>query len=43
MTQYDNLNVELSDSQLNEWKSGIKNGIKVTLKISSNLVGDSND
>ena len=43
MTQYDNLNVELSDSQLNEWKSGIKNGIKVTLKISSNVVGDSND
>ena len=43
MTQYDNLNVELSDSQLKEWKSGIKNGIKVTLKISSNVVGDSND
>ena len=43
MTQYNILNVKLSNSQLNELKSGIKNGTKLTLKISSNFVGDSND
>ena len=31
------------NSQLNKLKSGIKNGTEVTLKISSNDVGDSND
>ena len=30
-------------SQLNKLKSGIKDGTEVTLKISSNTVGDSND
>ena len=43
MTQYNILNVKLSNSQLNELKSGIKNGTEVTLKISSNAIGDSND
>ena len=33
----------MSTSQLNKFKSGIKNGTEVTLKISSNVVGDSND
>ena len=33
MTQYNTLNVKLSDSQLNKLKSGIKNGIAVTLKL----------
>ena len=33
----------MSNSQLNELKSGIKNGTEVTLKLSSNVVGDSND
>ena len=42
MTQYNTLNIKLSNSQLNELKSGIKNGTKLTLKISSNVVGDSN-
>ena len=42
MTQYNTLNVKLSNSQLNKLKSGIKNGTKVTWKISSNMVGDSN-
>ena len=37
------MNVKLSTSQLNKLKSGIKNGTEVTLKISSNVVGDSND
>ena len=43
MTQYNSLNIKLSNSQLNKLKSGIKNGTEVTLKISSNVVGDSND
>ena len=43
MTQYNTLDVKLSNSQLNKLKSGIQNGAEVTLKISSNVVGDSND
>ena len=43
MTQYNTLNVKLSNSQLIKLKSGIKNSTEVTLKISSNVVGDSND
>ena len=43
MTQYNTLNVKLSDSQLNKLKSGIKNGTEVTLKISSNIIGDFSD
>ena len=43
MTQYNTLNVKLSNSQLNTLKSRLKNNIDVTLKISSNVVGDSND
>ena len=43
MTQYNTLNVKLCNSQFNELKSGIRNGTEVTLKISSNVVGDSND
>ena len=33
----------MSNSQINKLKSRIKNGTEVTLKISSNVVGDSND
>ena len=43
MTQYNTLNVKLSNSQLNKLKSGIKDNTEVTLKISSNVVGDSNN
>ena len=43
MTQYNTLNVKCSNSQTNKLKSGIKNNTEVTLKISSNIVGDSND
>ena len=32
MTQYNTLNVKLSNSQLNKLKSGTKNGTEVTLK-----------
>ena len=41
MTQYNTLNVKLSNSQLNKLKCGIKNGAEVTLKISSSVLGDS--
>ena len=43
MIQYNILNVKLSNSQLKTLKLGIKNGAEVTLKISSNVVGDYND
>ena len=43
MTQYNSLNVKWSNSQLNKFKLGIKNVTEVTLKISSNVVGDSDN
>ena len=43
MTQYNTLNVKLSNLQINKLKSGIKNGTEVTLQLSSNVGGDSND
>ena len=43
MTQYNTLNVKLSNSQLNKLKSGMKNGTEVSLKLSSNVTGDSNN
>ena len=43
MTQYNSLNVKVSNSQLNKLKSSIKNETDVVLRISSNMVGNSND
>ena len=43
MTQYNSLNLKLSNSQLNKLKSSIKNETDVVLRISSNMVGNSND
>ena len=43
MTQYNTLNVELFKSQLDNLKSGTKNGTEVTLKLLSNDAGDSNN
>ena len=43
MTQYNSLNVKLSNSQLNKLKSAIKNGTDVVLILSSNIVGNSDD
>ena len=42
MTQYNSLNVKLSNSQLNKLKSAIKNETDVVLRISSGMVGNSN-
>ena len=43
MTQYNSLNVKLSNSQLSKLKSVIKNENDVVLRLSSNMVGNSND
>ena len=42
MTQYNSLNVKLSNLQLNKLKSAIKNETDVVLRISSGMVGNSN-
>ena len=42
MSQCNILNVKLSNSQINKLRLGLKNGTKVTFKISSIVVGDSN-
>ena len=43
MTQYNSLNVKLSNSQLNKLKSAIKNGSEVALRLSSNMICNSYD
>ena len=40
MTQYNSLNVKLSNLQLNNLKSAIKNKTEVVLRLSSNMIGD---
>ena len=40
MTQYNSLNVKLSNSQLNKFKSAIKNEMEVVLILSSNMIDD---
>ena len=40
MTQYNSLNVKLSNLQLNKLKSAIKNETEVVLKLSSNMIRD---
>ena len=42
MTQFNSLNLKLSNSQLNKLKSSIKNKNDVVLRISSNMVSNSN-
>ena len=43
MTQYNTLNIKLSNSKLNKLKFWIKNDTKVTSKISLNVAGNSDD
>ena len=43
MTQYNRLNVKLSNSQFNKLKSAIKNETEVVIRLSPNMIGDSND
>ena len=40
MTQYNSLNVKLSNSQLNKFKSAIKNENEVVLRLPFNMIGD---
>ena len=40
MTQYNSLNVKLSNSQLNKLKSAIKNETKLVLRLSSDMIDD---
>ena len=43
MTQNNRLNTNLSNSQLNKLKSAIKNENEVVIRLSPNMIGDSND
>ena len=43
MTLYNNVNVKLSSSQRNKLKSAKKSSAEVTLRLSSNVIGNSND
>ena len=40
MTQYNSLNVKLSNLQLNKLKSATKNETEVVLRLSSNMIGN---
>ena len=43
MTQYNSLNVKLSNSKFNKLKFAIKNKTDVVLRLSSNMIGNSED
>ena len=43
MTQDNSLNVKLSNSQLNKLKSAIKSETEVALRLSPNMIGNSDD
>ena len=43
MTQFNRGNVKLSRSQLTKVKAAIKNEIDVVIRLSPNMIGDSND
>ena len=43
MTQHNRVNVKLSNLQLNWLKSAIKNENDVVIRLSPNMIGDSND
>ena len=43
MTQYNSLSIKLSNSHFNKLKSAIKNKTEVVLRLSSNMIGNSNE
>ena len=43
MTQYNSLKIKLSNPQLNKLKSAIKNETELVLRLSSNMIGNSDD
>ena len=43
MIQFNQVNLKLSNSQLNKLRSAIKNSTEVTLRLLSNITGNSTD
>ena len=43
MTQYNSVNIKLSNSQFGKLKSGIKNGPELTSNLPLNVIDDFND
>ena len=43
MTQYNRVTVKLAEPQLNKLKAAIKNETEVVLRLSPNMIDDSND
>ena len=43
MIQYNSLNVKLSNSELNKLKSAMENESEVVLRLSPNMIGNSDD
>ena len=43
MTQYNSLNEKLSNSQLDKLKSALRNEVDLVLRLSSNMIGNSDD
>ena len=43
MTEYNSLNVKLSNSQFNNLESAIKNETEIALRLSSNMIGNFGD
>ena len=43
MARYNSLNIKLSNSQLNKLKSAITNKTEVVLRLSSNMIGNSDN
>ena len=43
IVQYNSVNLKLYNSQLNKFKSATKNKTRIMLKVSSNMIGNSND
>ena len=43
MTQYNSVNVKLSNSKLNKWTSAIKNETEVALRSWSSMIANSNN
>ena len=43
MTQYNSLNLKLSNSHLDKLKAAVEDGTEVVLRLSSNMIGDSDD
>ena len=43
ITQYNSVNLKLSNSQINKLKSAVKNETEITLRLTSNMIGNKNN